>query len=98
MTTRLLRSLTGALLSMCLVLITACASPVAGPTPGAASIPGPRVSPRPAFTGLAVPATLPAPSKTAVPTQTKVVAGSATTRALTILYTNDTRGFVDPCG
>jgi hypothetical protein len=89
--------LTGMLLAAAVLLMTACGTGEAGlavPTAG-----GPLPSPRPAFTGLALPATLPAPSRTATPAVTKQnVPASSKTTALTILYTTDTRGYVDPCG
>jgi hypothetical protein len=89
--------LTGILLAASVLLMTACATEEAGLAIPTAH--GPLPSPRPAFTGLALPATLPAPSRTATPAATKQSAASLSgTTALTILYTNDTRGYVDPCG
>ena len=88
MTRRVPFNLRTLLLSTAILLMTACAT--GGPESLAPTASGPRPSPKPAFTGLALPATLPAP----VPTPTS----SARTQALTILYTNDTRGYVDPCG
>lgn len=97
MTTRVSIVLKRMLLIASILLATACG----GADPGLA-VPtayGPLPCPRPAFTGLAVPATIAPPSKT--PTATKVGQSTHTgsrTSLLTILYTNDTRGYVDPCG
>jgi hypothetical protein len=97
MTSQVSSHLTGMLLVASALLMTACATGEAGlaaPTAG-----GPLPSPRSAFTGLAMPATLAAPSRTGTPAATKQSgAASSKTTALTILYTNDTRGYVDPCG
>ena len=97
MTHQVPSSLTGILLVTCALLLTGCATgeaELALPTAR-----GPLPSPRPAFTGLALPATLPAPSRTATPAVTEQsVPASSKATALTILYTNDTRGYVDPCG
>ena len=89
--------LRGMLVAASVLLLTGCATgeaELALPTAR-----GPLPSPRPAFTGLALPATLPAPAKAATPVVTKQsVPTSSKATALTILYTNDTRGYVDPCG
>ena len=84
------------LVAASVLLLTACATPEAG----SALLPanGPRPSPRPGFTGLALPATLPAPSKMATPTPKQNASAASGMTTLTILYTNDTRGYVDPCG
>jgi hypothetical protein len=89
--------LTGILLAASALLMTACATGEAGLALPTAH--GPLPSPRPAFTALALPTTIAAPSRTATPASTKQSAASLSgTDALTILYTNDTRGYVDPCG
>jgi len=90
-------SLREILLVACALLLTSCATGEAELALPATRRPLP--SPRPAFTGLALPATLPAPSRTVTPAATKQsVPASSKSTALTILYTNDTRGYVDPCG
>lgn len=97
MTQQVPSSLTGILLVACALLLTGCATGEAEFVLPTAR--GPLPSPKPAFTGLALPATLPAPSGTATPAVTKQsVPPSSKATALTILYTNDTRGYVDPCG
>ena len=97
MTRRVPFDLRTLLLPTAILLVTACAT--GGPESLAPTAYGPHPSPKPAFTGLALPATMAPPSKT----PTAAEAGqSASTRSrtspLTILYTNDTRGYVDPCG
>lgn len=77
------------LLCAMVLWMTSCAT--AGTALPAPTASGPLPSPKPAFTGLPLPATLPAP----LPTATR---SAGTPGALTLLYTNDTRGYVDPCG
>ena len=97
MTNQVRYYLTGILLSASVLLMTACATGEAGLAVPTAH--GPLPSPRPAFTGLPLPATIAPPSRTATPAATKPSAAALVrTDALTILYTNDTRGYVDPCG
>lgn len=97
MVTRVPIVLKSVLLTASVLLVTACG--VADPGVVVPTAHGPQPSPKPAFTGLALPATMTPPSKT--PTAAEV-GQSANTRSrtspLTILYTNDTGGFVDPCG
>ena len=107
MTTRI-SLVKGIVLMASAVLATACGAADPGMAVPTAHRPLP--SPRPAFTGLPVPATLAAPSRTPTAagtvriTATAAASGQARdgtpagTRQLTVLYTNDTRGYVDPCG
>lgn len=94
------------LLSAVVLAMTACSS--SEPAGSAPIAYGPLPSPKPAFTGIPLPATLEpvsaTPSSNAAqetngPTATASSArASAQGTVLTILYTNDTRGYVDPCG
>jgi hypothetical protein len=81
-------------LSLCILLITGCAADTLAPAPPTAVRPVPN---NPAPSPTAVPPS-PVPTLTSTTAlDTPTIAGEPTTE-FTILYTNDSRGYVDPCG
>jgi hypothetical protein len=89
--------MTCVLFLLCTWLVTSCGDTGAGPA--GTPVAGPQPSPKPAFTGLAVPVTIAAPAGPPTPAGAELRNDARSgLRTLTILHTNDTRGYIDPCG
>jgi len=81
-------------LSLCILVVTGCAADTLAPAPPTLV---PAVPNNPAPSPTAVP-TSPVPTLTSTTTLPTATTAGGRTTGLTIRYTSDSRGYVDPCG